>query len=64
MVGTRCWSVESKEFELLLKGGLSGVRIVERRNKIQRSVFVHRDELSWLLGAMEAMVDVKTSEVF
>jgi hypothetical protein len=64
MEGSRRWSEESKEFELLLKGGMSGVRIVERRNQKHRSIFVYRDELSWLVGAMEVVVDVETFEVF
>lgn len=30
MAGSRKWFVESKDFELLIKGGLSGVRIIEK----------------------------------
>jgi hypothetical protein len=30
---SRIWSVESNEFEMMIKGGNSGVRIVERSNK-------------------------------
>jgi hypothetical protein len=32
MVDSRKWTVEAKEFEVLIKGGFSGVRIVEKRN--------------------------------
>jgi hypothetical protein len=60
----RRWSVEAKEFEISIKGGLMGMRIVEKRNNRQRSVWVHRDELSWLVGAVEKAANVDTSEVF
>jgi hypothetical protein len=60
----RRWSVEAKEFEVSIKGGLLGVRIVEIRNKKRRSIFVHRDEISWLVGALEVAAEVDTSEVF
>ena len=58
------WTVESKEFEVLIKGGATGVRIVERSNKKRRSIFIQRDELAWLVGSVEEEVDVETSEVF
>jgi hypothetical protein len=64
MEGSRRWSVESKEFEVLIKGDASGVRIVERSNKKQRSIFVQRDELAWLGESAEEVVDVETYEVF
>jgi hypothetical protein len=60
----RRWSVEAKEFELLVKGGLSGVRLVEKRNNRTRSICVQRDEILWLLGAVEKAANVDTSEVF
>jgi hypothetical protein len=60
----RRWSVEAKEFELLVKGGLSGVRLVEKRNNRMRSICVQRDEILWLLGAVEKAANVDTSEVF
>jgi hypothetical protein len=60
----RIWSVESKEFEMMIKGGNSGVRIVERSNKKQRSVFIQRDEVAWLVGSVEALMNVGTFEVF
>ena len=64
MEDTRRWSVESKGFEMLIKGGALGVRIVEKSKKKQRSIFIQRDELAWLVGAVEAAVDRETSEVF
>jgi hypothetical protein len=60
----RKWSVEAKEFEILIKGGLSGIRIVETRNFRRRSICVQRDELLWLVGAVEKAANVDTSEVF
>jgi hypothetical protein len=33
MEGLRRWSVESKEFEMLIKESSTGVRIVEKSNK-------------------------------
>jgi hypothetical protein len=56
----RRWSVEAKEFEISIKGGLMGVRLVEKRNNRQRSVWVHRDEISWLVGAVEKAANVKS----
>jgi hypothetical protein len=58
------WTVESKEFEVLIKGGATGVRIVERSNKKWRSIFIQMDELAWLVGSMKEVVDMETSEVF
>jgi hypothetical protein len=40
------------------------VRIVEKSNKRQRSIFIQRDELAWLMGAVKAAVDREMSEVF
>jgi hypothetical protein len=64
MEGSRRWSVESKEYEMLIKGGTLGVRIFERSRNKQRSIFVHRDEIVWLVRAVEVVVDGDTSEVF
>jgi hypothetical protein len=60
----RSWSVESKAIEMLIKGGYTGLRMVERSNKKQGSIYIHRDELTWLVGAVEEAVDVDTSLVF
>ena len=61
---SRIWSVGSKEFEVLIKGGAIGVRIVERSIKKQRSIFVQKDELAWLVGSVEEVVDVEMFEIF
>jgi hypothetical protein len=64
MGSSRRWSVESKVFELAIKGGNLGVRMVERSNGKHSSVFLLRDELVWMLGSMEVMERVGTSKVF
>ena len=64
MSGGIRWSVESKEFELLVKAGAAGVRIYERSKGKQRSIFLHKDELAWLVRTVEDVVAVKDSEVF
>jgi hypothetical protein len=60
----RRWKVESKEFEVLIKGGATGVRIVERSHNKRRSIFVQRNELAWLVRTVEDIVEKETSEVF
>jgi hypothetical protein len=60
-MSSRSWSVESKEFELMIKGRASGVRIYERSKKKKSSIFIQRDELAWLVGALEEVVEVETS---
>jgi hypothetical protein len=60
----RRWKVESKVFEVLIKGGATGVRIVERSHNKRRSIFVQRNELAWLVRSMEEVVELETSEVF
>jgi hypothetical protein len=65
MAKVRSWYVESKVFEMLIKGGYSGLRMVEKsKKKKQGSLFVQRDEIAWLVGAVEGVLDVDTSEVF
>jgi hypothetical protein len=64
MASSRRWSVESKEFELVVKGGAQGVRIFERSHGKQRSIFLKKDELVWLERTVEEMVLVESSEVF
>jgi hypothetical protein len=64
MAKARSWYVESKKFEMLIKGGNSGLRIVERGKNKQGSIFIRRDEISWLVGAVEEVLDVDTSEVY
>jgi hypothetical protein len=60
----RGWYVESKSFEMLIKGGNYGLRMVEKGKKKQGTIFIHRDEIHWLVGAVEVALDVETSEVF
>jgi hypothetical protein len=64
MEGTRRWFVESKGFEMLIRGGALGVRFVEKSKNKRRSLFIQRDELVWLVKAVEVAVDRETSEVF
>jgi hypothetical protein len=64
MDGSRSWSVEAKVFEVQIKGGDSGVRIYERSKKKQCSIFVRRDEIAWLVGALEEVAEDGKSEVF
>jgi hypothetical protein len=64
MAEVRSWFVESKEFDMLIKGGNLGLRIVERSNNKQGTIFIHRDELAWLVGAVEGVIEVDSSEVF
>jgi hypothetical protein len=48
----------------IIDSGLLGVRIIENRNNRRRSIFVHKDEITWLVGALEVAAEVDTSEVF
>jgi hypothetical protein len=64
MMESRGWYVESKSFEMQIKGGNYGLRMVEKGKKKQGSIFIHRDEINWLVGAVEVALDVETSEVF
>jgi hypothetical protein len=40
MAGPWKWMVESKEFELVVKGGNTGVRFFERNSKKNRYIFL------------------------
>jgi hypothetical protein len=64
MEGSRSWSVEAKVFEVQIKGGDSGVRIYERSKKKKCSIFVRRDEIVWLIGALEEVAETGSSVVF
>ena len=64
MAGLWRWSVESKDFELLIKGGVLGARIFERNNRKQRSIFMQNDELAWLACTVEELVAMENSDVF
>jgi hypothetical protein len=56
--------VEAKVFEVLVKGGDSGVRIYERSKKKKCSIFIRKDEIVWLVGALEEVAETGQSEVF
>ena len=56
--------MESKVFKVLIKGGATGVRIVERSHNKRTSIFVQRNELAWLVRSVEEVVELETSEVF
>jgi hypothetical protein len=64
MEGSRSWSVEAKVFEVQIKGGDFGVRIYERSKKKKCSIFLRRDEIVWLVGALEEVAEAGNSEVF
>jgi hypothetical protein len=64
MDGSWSWYVEAKVFEVQIKGGDSGVRIYERSKKKQCSIFVRRDEIAWLVGALEEVAEDGKSKVF
>jgi hypothetical protein len=58
------WKVEAREFELVVRGGNTGVRFFERNSKTNRSIFLQRAEVAWLDRVVEKLVAVKTAEVF
>ena len=64
MAGSRKWTVESKEFELLIKEGASRARIFERNGKRQRTIFLQKIEIAWLARTLEDLVMVENYEVF
>jgi hypothetical protein len=64
MAGQWKWTVEAKEFELVVRGGNTGVRFFERTSKTNRSIFLQRAEVAWLDSVVEELVAVKISEVF
>jgi hypothetical protein len=56
--------VEAKEFEVVVVGGDSGVRIRESCKGRNRSILLDRSELAWLLKTFESLVCVADSRVF
>jgi hypothetical protein len=62
--GVRYWSVEAKVFEVQIKGGNTGVRIYECSKKKKSSIFVRREELAWLVGALEEVAESDKAEIF
>jgi len=61
---SRRWSVESKDFELVVAGGETGVRFREKCKGRIRSIFLERDEIGWLVRIFEELVTVEDSRVF
>jgi hypothetical protein len=64
MDGARCWSVEAKVFEVSIKGGETGVRIHEKSKYKRSSIFVRREELAWLVDALEKVAESDKSEIY
>jgi hypothetical protein len=64
MEGDRFWTVEAKAFEVRVRGGNTGVRINESSKKKKGSIFVRREELVWLVGALEVVVEADKPEIF
>jgi hypothetical protein len=64
MDGQGKWSVEAKEFELVVRGGNTGVRFYERNSKTVRSIFLQRAEVAWMDNVVEELAAVKFYEVF
>lgn len=62
--GGQRWSVKAKEFELVERAGAFGVRFFERSRGKQRSIFIQKDELEWLVRIVEELVAVEDSKVF
>jgi hypothetical protein len=54
----------AKEFEVVVVGGESGVRIRESCKGRHRSILLDRSELAWLLRTFESLVCVEDSRVF
>jgi hypothetical protein len=64
MDGQGKWSVEAKEFELVVRGGNTGVRFYERNSKTVRSIFLQRAEVAWMDSVVEELAAAKFFEVF
>jgi hypothetical protein len=64
MVFSRRWSVESKDFELVVVGGETGVYLCEICRGKLRSILMDRDEIVWLDRIFEELVVVEDSRVF
>jgi hypothetical protein len=56
--------VEAKDFEVVVVGGESGVRVRETCKGRQRTILLDRTELAWLLNFLESLVCVTDSRVF
>jgi hypothetical protein len=58
------WSVESKDFDLSVVGGFTGIRIREKCKGVTRSIFLRRDEAVWLIKSFDELVSAQDSRVF
>jgi hypothetical protein len=61
---SRRWSVESKDFELVVIGGETEVHLREICRGILRSILLDRDEVAWLVSIFEDLVVVEDFRVF
>ena len=52
------------KYEIFGTHQVSGAKIFERSNKKQRSIFLQKDELAWLVRTMEELVAMDNFEVF
>jgi hypothetical protein len=53
--------VESKDFELVVVGGETGVRFRENCKGKLRTILMDRDEIAWLVRIFEELVVVEDS---
>jgi hypothetical protein len=60
----RRWFVESKDFEMEVRGGVAGLRIREKCRSSARSILLNKDETTWLHGSFENLMVVRDSRVF
>jgi hypothetical protein len=49
---------------MLIKGGNSGLRMIERGRIKQGSIFILREEIVWMVGAVEEVLEVNSSAVY
>jgi hypothetical protein len=61
---SRGWIVESKDFEMLVKDGSTGLKIKERSKGLLRSICLDSKECTWLLNIFDELMAVKDSRVF
>jgi hypothetical protein len=64
MGSSSLWSMESKEFEMVVVGGDTGVRFHERCRGMRRSILLDRAETVWLLNTIDELVAMEDSRVF
>jgi hypothetical protein len=56
--------IESKLFELVVEGGFSILRIIERSKGIVRSINLGKANISWLLASIDDLVLEEWAKVF